>query len=214
MTTRLKRSQSLERSIRRLRAKVQATSRATQPWKWAHTHLLLADKYSERVQGQTRWSARQAQFHIRKAEQVFTRRQYPKEWAIVHAKYGHLISCYPWLGDVRRRLLAIQHEKLALQVFTRKADPIMWAELQQNISYDYGVLFRYRRQPEDLQRCYRHIHNALTIYRNMGYPHVPRKMTQLVKKNFIMVERQFKTASSILKSRYFKKLMENRRRPK
>ena len=214
MTTRLKRSQRLKGAIRRLRAKIQATSRTTQPKEWATIHLLLSDKYNdlERGQGQARWNLRQAQFHIQKAERVFTRRQYPEEWATVHALYGHLISRYPWLGKVRRRLLAIQHQQLALQVFTRKADPpAMWAELQNNISDDYGVLFNLRRRPEDLQRCYRHLRNALAVYRQMRNSHIRRVVGN---SHIHRVERRFAATSRILKSRYFKKLMENRRRSK
>lgn len=204
MTRRLKQDQSLEAAIRRLRAELKVTNRKRQPAKWAHTHLLLSNKYSDRViQGQARWlNLRWAQFHIRKAERVLTRRQYPEKWATVHAQYGHLVSSYPWLGGVRRRVLAIRHEKLALQVFTRKAYPAMWAELQQNISYDYGVLFNLRRRPEDFQRCYRHLRNALTVFRHLGNSRIRRK-----------TERQLATLSNILKSRYFKKLRKNRRRP-
>lgn len=198
----IKRDRRLKRAIRQLRGELLATNSKTHPVKWANAHARLAQLYFDQsaVQRPT-LNLRQAQLHLRKAEQVFTRRRYPNDWATIHAQHGHLVAQYPWLGRISRRLRAIEHEKLALEVFTRKACPGMWAELQQNIGWDYGVLFGLRRKPEDLQRCYQHLHKALTVYRRLGSFPARRK-----------VEKQCATTSKILKSRYFKSLKGHKAR--
>lgn len=162
------RSENCEQAIRYLRAAVTVGrgSRGFEEADLAEANFTLALAYRKRIRGQRGRNVRWAVNCLRETERGYTRRRYPVNWAITQRALGWLYSFYPGLTRTRRCELAIQHEQRALQVIRRRVDPVGWAELHQNLGWDYWDLFNEREGvPEDLEDAYKHFRLAMSVYR-------------------------------------------------
>ena len=93
---------------------------------------------------------------------VFTRKDFPQEWAVMQNNLGNSYSDYP-KGDKAHNLeQAIACFENALQVRTREQYPSQWATLQNNLGSAYSE--RLRGDPADnLERAVACYQNALQV---------------------------------------------------
>jgi hypothetical protein len=52
-----------------------------------------------------------------------------------------MVDKFPWLSPEDRHRRAMQYARQGLRVWTRKKDPLGWADFQQNLAMDYLGLY-------------------------------------------------------------------------
>jgi tetratricopeptide (TPR) repeat protein len=113
----------------------------------------------------------QATALLENAAEVFNREAYPKEWAALQNRLGHL--CYridAQEGDQDLLKKSLNHYQAALQVFNRVDHPMRWAEVMNNIGQAAAILGEQLKSVELFEKAIEACSSALEVRQKLDHP--------------------------------------------
>ena len=113
----------------------------------------------------------QAAANLEAAAAVFTREDYPKEWAALQNRLGQI--CYridAQEGDQELLKKALNHYQAALQVFNRVDHPMRWAEVMNNIGQAAAILGEQLKSVELFEKAIEACSGALEVRHKLEHP--------------------------------------------
>jgi CHAT domain-containing protein len=120
-------AENIELAINYYQASLQVTTSEDSPYSWAGTQNNLGMAYRERIWGDKTENLETAIACYQKALQVQNREAFPDRWAGTQANLGNI---YEQLGEIET---ALQHSKLALEIFTPKSFPVKCLSVGRNL---------------------------------------------------------------------------------
>lgn len=113
----------------------------------------------------------QAAAHLEAAAEVFTREDYPKDWAALQVRLGQV--CYRidlQDGDQERLKRSLNHYQAALHVYNRIDFPTRWGEVMNAIGQVAAILGEQLKSVELLEKAIEACGNALEVRRKLDNP--------------------------------------------
>lgn len=103
------------------------------------------------------------------ALEIVPRAQNPDLWAGLHFELGDCLSLDDSVGSVANHDLAINHYRLALEVYKIDIYPADWARLQFSlaITFEKGMS---ENHPDNIENCMKHCEEALRVYKKDSFP--------------------------------------------
>ncbi len=164
-------------------------SKYTYPYDYGYISYKLSQLYfnywrqKEDIQ-----ALRDAVFHLREAEKIYTYALFPNFWATIQGELGQKLAL---LGNLTKsneiNELAITSYRNQQRVITERRDPINWALIQENIgeiNYRLGRQNDDREALEDALECF---HDALYIFENaQNETKIKEIMTDIARTNQIL----------------------------
>ena len=101
----------------------------------------------------------------------FTREAFPKEWAALQNRLGHI--CYRMdaqEGDQDLLKKSLNHYQAALQVFNRVDQPMRWAEVMNNIGQAAAILGEQLKSVELFEKAIEACSSALEVRHKLDHP--------------------------------------------
>lgn len=192
-------------------------TREKQPVQWATTHAMLAETYvsmigleaarliasglgetnsgeAARAHEELEKREAQARYHGELAMQVFTRQDFPVQWAGLQMGMAVAIPASPAQSGATKEMAqrSIYHLEQALTVFTRNEFPEQWAGIHNNLGVQYAALSRFDN-PVARQKAIFHFEQALTIFQPSTHPQDVRKATALIA-SFLFLDQDWAAA--------------------
>ena len=131
---------------------------------------------------------RDAVFHLREAEKIYTYALFPNFWAIIQGELGQKLAL---LGNLTKSNeiseLAITSYRNQQRIITERRDPINWALAQESIGEIYYRLGRQNDDRDSLEDALECFHDALYIFENAGNEDkIKEIMTNIARTNQIL----------------------------
>ncbi|NMG10437.1 CHAT domain-containing tetratricopeptide repeat protein [Brasilonema sp. UFV-L1] len=120
-------AENIELAINYYQTSLQVHTRAASSESWARTQNNLGLAYSKRIWGDKTENLEVAIICYQNALQLCTRKAFPHLWAMVQANLANL---YEELGQIEA---ALQHSKLALEIYTPKSFPVNCLSVGRNL---------------------------------------------------------------------------------
>lgn len=126
---------------------------------------------------------RDAVFHLREAEKIFTYSQFPDFWAAIQKDLGHMLSLLgSFTGSEDISGLAVAAFKNSQKVITERRDPLLWAQIQEDIGEIYYRTGKNGNDRDSLEEALEYYHDALYIFENMELHDNVKRLTASIAK--------------------------------
>jgi len=164
------------RAIECLQAAKKHFNRYTYPYDFGHLALRLS-KLSFYYWKQTSdiQALRDAVFHLREAEKVFSRMTFPQIWAAIQQDLGFYLSLtgmFSRNSDIA--MLAVDNYKNFQKICTKEIRPLEWAKAEEsigNIFYNCGKQHNDEEYLEEAVKYYQSAADVYEEYKNMAACH-------------------------------------------
>ena len=156
----------LERAIESYKKAQKHFNRYVFPYDYGHLSVILSELYFQFFKlSNDSQALRDAVFHLREAEKIFTKTQFSILWAKIKHNLGIYLSLLSARSDneeIAER--AVESFKDEQQIYSLQTAPEKWAEIEIEIAHICYHLGRKLFKTEHIENAVKHYSNAFDVY--------------------------------------------------